>query len=321
MGYKQDIYRKAFKIKNEMVKASVSAYEAELAALRERSPEFKAAELEVAKVGPTVALAAISGEADRFDELKEYSDRVNSEYKRLLDEANITPPAYFCPLCEDSGYKDGKLCKCIRDIATAVVTEELSHSMPVSNCRFDNFDFNYYPDITDDSGANPRKRAVLAFNMAKKFAEDFPSVPKSLLFMGETGLGKTHLSLAIVSVVVEKGYSVIYGPAGKLFTAAEKEHFSYSGDTERIDSLLECDLLVIDDLGTEFLSAFTSSLFYNIVNSRLLENRPTVISTNLSLDEIEKRYTSRIASRFIGNYDCRMLLGNDIRQQKAFDNK
>ena len=135
--------------------------------------------------------------------------------------------------------------------------------------------------------------------------------------MGETGLGKTHLSLAIVAAVSEKGYSVVYGPAGNLFTAAEREHFSYSGETEKLDSMLSCDLLVIDDLGTEFLSPFTSSLFYNIINSRILENKPTIISTNLSIAEIEKRYSDRIASRFIGNYEVKRFLGEDIRQQKA----
>ncbi len=318
MGYKNEIYKKAFGIKSEMVKEAVRAYEDKLAAIRSSDPEFKKLEIEIAKLGPTVALAALSGEVDRFDELKDMSDKLNARYKKFLSDAGITPPEYFCSACEDTGYVEGKLCSCIKDIAKALVAEELSRSMPVGDCRFDNFDLNYYSDETDESGAIPRKRAAAALAMAKKFAADFPSVSKSLLFMGETGLGKTHLSLSIVSEVSKKGYSVVYGPAGKLFTAAEKEHFSFSGETEKLDSLLECDLLVIDDLGTEFLSSFTTSLFYNIVNSRLLENRPTVISTNLSIDEIEKRYTSRIASRFIGNYETKKLIGNDIRQQKAF---
>ncbi len=321
MGYRSEIYKKAFKIKNDMIKSAVSSYEASLASLRERSEEFRKLELEMSKIGPTVALAALSGEADKFDELKGYSDRVNAEYKAILSENGISAPEFFCEACEDTGYKKGELCDCIKDIAKALVAEELSRSMPVGNCRFDNFDLNYYSDTADENGAVPRRRAQAALNMARKFAEDFPAVSKSLLFMGETGLGKTHLSLAIVAEVSAKGYSVVYGPAGKLFTAAEKEHFAFSGETEKLDSLLECDLLVIDDLGTEFLSSFTTSLFYNIINSRLLEGKPTVISTNLSIDEIEKRYTARIASRFIGNYEYKKLIGNDIRQQKAFENK
>ena len=135
--------------------------------------------------------------------------------------------------------------------------------------------------------------------------------------MGDAGLGKTHLSLAIVSAVSAKGFGVVYGSAQNLFSAAEKEHFSYGGETDAIDSLLNCDLLVIDDLGTEFYSPYTASLFYNIINSRLLSRRPTVINTNLSFDELEKRYSARITSRFIGSYDMKKFIGNDIRQIKA----
>ncbi len=318
MGYKNDTYKKAFKIKNDMIKSSLAAYEAELTELRSSKPEFVELESEIQKLGPVLALAAISGDSQKFTELKALSDKINSEYKSFIEKAGIVKPSNFCKLCEDTGYVGGELCGCIKDIAKAIVAEELSHSMPLDDCSFDNFDLNFYSDAVDENGFNPRKRALAAFNMAKRFAEDFPNVSKSLLFMGETGLGKTHLCLSIISAVSAKGFSVVYGPAGKLFTAAEKEHFSYSGDTDKLDSLLECDLLVIDDLGTEFLSAYTTSLFYNIINSRLLEGKPTVISTNLSIDEIEKRYTARIASRFIGNYETKLLIGKDIRQQKAF---
>lgn len=320
MGYKGEIYARALKIKNDAVKTALAEYEKKLAKLREEKPEFKEAEIDCAKIGPMVALAALSGEADRFDELKAISDGINARYKSFLDQAGITKPGYFCPLCEDSGYSGGGWCDCIKEIAKELIADDLSHSMPLHTCRFENFDLNYYPNTDNEQGLNPRKRAAAVLELAKEFVSNFPLVPKSLLFMGETGLGKTHLSLAIVNAITEKGYSVVYGPAGKLFSAAEKEHFSYNGETEKQDALLECDLLVIDDLGTEFLTPFTSSLFYNIINSRILENKPTIISTNLSINDIEKRYSNRIASRFIGNYETKRLIGDDIRQQKAFEN-
>lgn len=321
MGYKSDIYARAFKIKNDAVKASFDEYEKQLADLRAAKPEFCEAENDVAKMGPMVALAALSGEVDRFDELKSISDSVNARYKNFLSEAGISVPTYFCPVCEDSGYANGGWCDCVKEIAKALVAEDLSRSMPINNCKFENFDLSYYPDSDDAQGYNPRNRAASILELAKRFVSDFPLVPKSLLFMGETGLGKTHISLSIVNAITEKGYSVVYGPAGKLFSDAEKEHFSYNGESEKQDALLGCDLLVIDDLGTEFLTPFTTSLFYNIINSRILENKPTVISTNLTMPEIQKRYTNRIASRFIGNYETRKFIGNDIRQQKAFENK
>ena len=320
MGYKGEIYARAFKIKNDAVKNALAEYEKELATLREEKPEFKQAEIDCAKIGPMVALAALSGETDRFDELKNLCDTANARYKNFLKEAGITKPEYFCPVCEDSGYSNGGWCECVKEIAKELIAEDLSHSMPLNTCRFENFDLNYYPNTDNEQGLNPRKRAAAVLEIAKKFVADFPLVPKSLLFMGETGLGKTHLSLAIVNAITEKGYSVVYGPAGKLFSAAEKEHFSYNGETEKQDALTDCDLLVIDDLGTEFLTPFTTSLFYNIINSRILENKPTIISTNLTIAEIEKRYSNRIASRFIGSYETRKLIGDDIRQQKAFEN-
>jgi DNA replication protein DnaC len=231
----------------------------------------------------------------------------------------VEKPGYICSLCEDSGYKDGKLCSCVTDIAKSLAFNEMSSKMPVSECCFENFDLNYYSDVADASGAVPRKRAASILKLCKDFSDNFSRDSRSLLFMGDAGLGKTHLSLAIVSAVSAKGFGVVYGSAQNLFSAAEKEHFSYGGETDAIDSLLNCDLLVIDDLGTEFYSPYTASLFYNIINSRLLSRRPTVINTNLSFDELEKRYSARITSRFIGSYDMKKFIGNDIRQIKAME--
>ena len=319
MGYRSEIYQRAFKIKNDAVKKAQNEYEKQLIELRLKNEDFCVVEMGLAKLGPAIALAAISSDDEKLAEFKEMSDTLNAKYRQILSSENINRPHFFCDKCEDSGYVGNDYCSCIRDIAKALVAEELSRTMPLGDCRFDNFELDYYPDRPDTKGNNPRKRAATILNLCKKFVADFPNGVRSLLFMGETGLGKTHLSLAIVSAVSDKGYSVVYGPAGKLFSAVEKEHFSYSGDTEKRDSLLECDLLVIDDLGTEFLSAFTVSLVNDIIDSRLLEGKPTIISTNLSIDEIEKRYSQRVASRLMGNYDTKRFIGSDIRQQKAFN--
>lgn len=316
MGYRSEIYQKALKIKNDAVKTAKAEYEKKLSELRIKSEDFKTVEEGLLHLGPAIAIAAFSDDKDKLSEFRKMSDVLNSKYKQLLKNENIVKPDFFCTRCEDSGYFNGGYCDCVKDIAKTLVEEELSKAMPLGNCRFDNFDLSYYPDVTDDKGINPRRRAALILSRCKRFVEDFPQASGSLLFMGQTGLGKTHLSLAIVSAVSAKGYGVVYGPAGKLFSAVEKEHFSYSGETEKRDSLLSCDLLVIDDLGTEFLSAFTVSLVNDIIDSRLLEGKSTIISTNLSIDDIEKRYTRRVASRLMGNYDTKRFIGNDIRQQK-----
>ncbi len=319
MGYSKEIYEKALEIKAGQVKAAKDSFEAGLARIRQECHEFGEIEVALAKAGSAIALAAISGETEKFDSLKEFCIAKNDRKREIMALYGVKNPGYICSECEDLGYKNGGLCSCVTDIAKNLAFKEMSSKMPVSECGFDNFDLNYYSDMADGSGAVPRKRAASILKLCKDFCESFSRDSRSLLFMGDAGLGKTHLSLAIVSAVSAKGFGVVYGSAQNLFSAAEKEHFSFSGDSSAQDSLLNCDLLVIDDLGTEFYSSFTASLFYNVINSRLLSRRPTVINTNLTFDELEKRYSARITSRFIGSYDMKKFIGNDIRQIKAME--
>ena len=155
------------------------------------------------------------------------------------------------------------------------------------------------------------------FEFAKDYAQNFKKNSDNLLFLGGVGLGKTHLSLSIINVVTEKGFGVIYDSAQNLFNKIEKEHFSYSGSNEIIDAVLSCDLLVIDDLGTEFITPFTVSQFYNIINSRINSGLPTIINTNLDFSEIQENYTARVLSRIMGNYKIKKFMGDDIRIKKA----
>ncbi|MEE0928459.1 MAG: ATP-binding protein [Acutalibacteraceae bacterium] len=317
MGLSREIYEKAIKIKNDTIKKAQQNYEADLAKLREDDPEFREIETALAKAGSSIAITAMSGDTAALGRLQEFCTEKNARKKEIMAKAGIIKPEVFCTACGDSGYKNGKLCDCITDIAKKLAYEDMSRSLPLSQSGLDSFCLDYYPDCADEGGTNPRKRAAAILKLCRRFVEDFPDDCRSLLFMGGAGLGKTHLSLAIVSEISAKGYGVVYGSAQNLFSRAEKEHFSFSGETTAQDSLLNCDLLVIDDLGTEFYSSFTSSLFYNIINSRMLSGKPTVINTNLSFDELEKRYTARITSRFIGSYDMRIFVGQDIRQIKA----
>lgn len=318
MGYKKEIYDKAFKFITDNKKEKEALYEKAVSELRTADAEFYTAELTLSKLGAELIPAAVSGNTKRICDIQSECEALNTTIAEKLKLAGIEKPGYYCEKCKDSGYFGGKLCSCVTDIAKKFAFEELSRSLPLGDYSFDNFDLNYYPD-TDSDGTNPRKRATAILNLCKQFAKDFPNCSRSLLFMGDAGLGKTHLSLSLVREVLEKGYGVVYGSAQNLFGAAEKEHFSFSGETTAEDSLLSCDLLVIDDLGTEFYSSFTASLFYNVINSRLLCGKPTVINTNLSFDELEKRYSERIASRFIGGYDMKKFIGSDIRQIKALE--
>ena len=315
MGYNKETYNKAFKAISDKKKKDEALYEAALSELRANDNEFSNIELTLRRYGSEIILAAMSGNTGRLEAIKADCDKLTAKKTEKLARAGIKKPDFYCAKCQDSGYFGGSLCECVKNAAKKIAFEELSRSLPLENSGFENFDLNFYSNDADASGSVPRKRATAILALCKQFVENFPS-NRSLLFMGGVGLGKTHLSLSIVKEISDKGYGVVYGSAQNLFSAAEKEHFSYSGETSVQDSLLECDLLVIDDLGTEFYSSFAASLFYNVVNTRLLSGKPTVINTNLSLDELEKKYTPRITSRFIGGYDMKKFIGSDIRQQK-----
>ena len=145
-----------------------------------------------------------------------------------------------------------------------------------------------------------------------------PKTSGNLLFMGGVGLGKTHLTLAMVGKIIEKGFVPVYGSAENLFSQIEKEKFT-DGNRGAYDAMIKSDLLVIDDLGAEMATPFSKSALYNLVNTRLLANRPMIINTNLTIKEIEARYTPRISSRLIGNFDTDKFIGTDIRQQRAVE--
>ena len=316
VGYRSDIYSKALQMRKNEIKNIKNSYEAKLEELRRSDSEFLKLENSLAATGSAVAIAAISGNEERLCEMQKLCEKLGKEKQEILDKAGIVKPSHLCNLCDDTLYKDGSLCSCIKKIAKNLIFEELSSSLPLGDCSFNTFSLDYYPNKALSDGTVPRKRAENILAKCKDFVCDFPNC-RSLLFMGGAGLGKTHLSLSIVSEITQKGYGVVYGSAQSLFSAAEKEHFLFNSDGEQEQALFDCDLLVIDDLGTEFLSSYTTSLFYNIINTRLLNKKPTIISTNLDFEQLESRYTGRITSRFIGEYEMKKFVGLDIRQQKT----
>ena len=223
---------------------------------------------------------------------------------------------YFCSKCDDTGFVEGKMCDCLKNAMKQITYNSLCDKIPLEKYSFDEFSVGYYPDSLDENGINPRVRMENYFEYCKSYAEDFSCKSDNLLMMGETGLGKTHLSLAIAGVAAKKGYSVIYSSAQNLLSTLENEKFGRASTTGAEQSIHECDLLIIDDLGAEFSTNFTVSAVYNILNTRLMYSKPTIISTNMSLYEIEERYTQRIASRVLGNYIVMEFAGRDVRIAK-----
>ena len=313
MALTSESISKAFEIKRKAVKNADYLYENSLAEASKKYPEIDEINRNLSSIGANLLMLTLHGDTEKLFKLRAESEALSEKKKALLKKAGVKEKQIFCKACNDTGYIGGALCECIKTIAKEVMLSEMSKAMPLDKCSFENFSIEYYPKEAQTKMSN-------IYSFCQKYAEDFSISSENLLFMGKSGLGKTHLSLAIAKEAVKKGYNVVYGPAQNLFSDAEKEHFSYSGNKEKLEALLDADLLVIDDLGTEFITNFVSSLFYDIVNTRILKGKPTIISTNLTIEEIEKRYSARIASRFIGEYTIKVFTGNDIRLIKKRDN-
>ncbi len=315
MGYQSKTLDKALDIKLQSAKEHRARFDKTISEVYAKTPRLFNIDNELSKNGASAAIKAINGDLESLKSLREVSQKLSDEKQKILKDAGVNEFKPLCPLCNDTGFVKGTLCECVKNIAKGLLVNELNEQLPLNTSRFDNFDLKFYPNV-EENGVNSKKRMSAIFDFCKNYANSFTKSSESLLFLGGAGLGKTHLSLAIGAAVIEKGYGVIYGSAGNLFSKIEKEYFSRN-EPEFSDAVLECDLLIIDDLGTEFSTQFTHSALYNIINTRILANKPTLINTNLSFAEIEERYTARISSRLAGSYTIKKFIGNDIRIIKA----
>ena len=240
---------------------------------------------------------------------------------------NYTEPVYECPDCEDTGYKSDIICGCLRK---ALAAESINHSglgRAVKNQTFENFSLDYYDKKKSSDNMikeSQYKHMKSIFEVCKEYAKRFggeysETSERNLMFIGSTGLGKTHLSSAIACEVIQKGYDVYYDSAQSILYSFEKQRFTRSGttfDPDIIERYMTCDLLIIDDLGTEFTGNMIVSSLYNLINMRLLENKSMIISTNLTGNEIQTRYDNRIVSRIFGEFTTLNFIGDDIRFKK-----
>lgn len=252
-------------------------------------------------------------------ELAKRSLEAQEERKLLLKAAgypeDYLEPQYSCKRCNDTGLIDGKLCSCQLDILKQVALSSLSCSSALATSTFKTFDLKYYSDKKDaELGCSPRDYMRGAFEMIKAYAEGFEKDGDSLFFCGATGLGKTHLSLAVMNTVVKNGFNVYYGSAGSILKEMEKEHFGKSNENIE-EEIGDADLLIIDDLGTEFENAFSKSAVYELLNDAILNGKPLIINTNLTKAELEARYGERVASR-LNSFEVVNFCGTDIRQLK-----
>ena len=274
----------------------------------------------------TMAQAAQAAFAQGGDpaELLEQARRENlllqqerAELEALYFEEGFLDDSPICDRCGGSGYVGLAMCECLRELCRQEQKKELTF-LNVGRESFDQFRLEYYPDREDPKfGVNIRTIMEKTYQTCRRYAQNFSERSSNLLFSGDTGLGKTFLSACIARTVADNGYSVMYESAGHLFANLERAKFS--GDEQarkESDRYFACDLLIVDDLGTEMPGQFTTTALYGLVNDRLLAGKPTIISTNLTIEEFERRYNRQIASRLRGSYVRVPFLGEDIRVQK-----
>ena len=254
--------------------------------------------------------------------LRDENLSLQTEKRELLKKMGLPEDALeeapACALCGDTGYRGGRMCRCLRAYYAREQQKELSRMLDLGSQSFDTFSTDWYPDRYDrDIGVTVREHMETVYDICGDFAHQFGRRPANLLLFGAPGLGKTHLSAAIAREVSEKGFSVVYDTAGHVFGQFEQQKFAREEEADdHVERVLNCDLLILDDLGSEMTTAFVQSALYQIVNTRLLERRSTIISTNLSPEKLAQRYTPQIASRLEGEYQLLPFVGKDIRKLK-----
>jgi len=294
-----------------------------------RIPAVMEVEAEMTRLMVCVAAEALKKGADAgvaVSAAKEKCEVLLKKRAELL-KAGGYPEDYIdeifdCPSCGDTGYVLGKPCSCLKALYRAETVEELSSMLNINGQCFENFDIRYYDNSPNcDGGKSPCQTMGNILNLCKDYSADFGRNSVNLLFRGGTGLGKTFLSASIAKVVSEKGCSVVYDTAVSVMEAFELQKFDRGGDSSaevssRVRRYMDCDLLILDDLGTEMTTSFTQSALYTLVNGRLIKGGKTIITTNLSEDEIRRRYTPQIVSRLEGEYLILNFAGKDIRAIK-----
>lgn len=286
--------------------------------LHNQNPRIREIERELTTALPQVTSAILTGDTEEVERIRQNNLHLQEELASILHAAGYNQdnlePQYTCPHCEDTGYANGKVCTCYQQLLREEACHRLSSLSAMKLTDFDEMSLSYYSDEANATmGMSPRNRMKKVIDYCRYYAKSFTPNAPSLLLSGATGTGKTHLSLAIAKQVTEQGYNVVYGSMQPLLRKMSNEHFGQAeGNSE--DQLIYCDLLILDDLGMEFDSPFNRVCLYNILNARLLEGKPTVISTNLSHSAIKERYGEQIASRITGGFEPLLCVGDDIRQ-------
>ena len=316
MTYSNEIVRRARRELESQKAEHEAKEEARLQEIYKKLPRVREIDKQLSLTMVLAAQAVFAkGQTDALEQAKQANLALQAERKALI--AAHFPPEYLeekplCPHCGGSGYVGSTMCSCLQALCCREQKKELA-LLSCGENDFADFRLDYYPN-NGQNGVSPRAIMAKNFEICKKYAAEFSLNSGNLLFNGGTGLGKTMLSACIARAVAEKGFWVAYESAQHLFAKLEKDRFRPDEESARaVESLNRCDLLIVDDLGTELPGNFVVAALYALVNDRLLAGKPTIISTNLNIGEIRERYSPQIASRLQGSYTLLPFMGEDIR--------
>ena len=320
MAYSAEVVKKARARLAQAKEDRESENRQHLAIAYARVPRIREIDMQLRRTMAQAAQAAFLQGSDG----REMMDKVRQQNLELQQERAILAMENFeegylddspiCDKCGGSGYIGSNMCECLRELCRQEQKKEVS-ILSGSRETFNQFRLDYYPDRVDPKyGASPRTIMERNLRICRTYALTFTPDAGNLLFVGGTGLGKTFLSACIARAVADRGCSVVYESSGHLFGKLEQAKFNPSEETRREAArFTECDLLILDDLGTEMPGQFVTAAFYSLLNARILAGKAMVISTNLNMDELSRRYSPQIASRLQGSFQGLTFVGEDIR--------
>lgn len=327
MALDPKVLRRAINRLNELKADNESEYQRRRTVVYARCPRISQIDRELKATMAELVGCVLKKSPDTsiiVERLKQRNLDLQQERKSLLisngfrtDYIDDSPN---CPLCGDTGYVGASMCRCLKTFYIAEQKKDLSNLLKLGSENFDTFSFDYYSkELNKEYHISPRDNIELVYEICLDYSRKFSSASGNLFFNGGTGLGKTFLASCIARDVSEKGFSVVYDTAVSLFDSFESLKFGAGNQPEpaaAVSRFLNCDLLIVDDLGTEMTTQFTVSALYNIINTRLMKQNKTIITSNLSMSDIRRRYSPQIVSRLEGEYMTLVFFGDDIRMQK-----
>ena len=319
MAYSYTIVQRAMARLQSEKEQNEQSSRARIAAIYEKEPRLGEIERELRRTAAHVLAATFRRQGDpvaAMQQLQKENLALQQERDWILQAEGLEPDDLtvqpICPTCGGTGYVGAVMCECLKELCRQEQKKELTNLFGAES--FEKFRLDLYPEQYDNQlKRSPREVMNRTYHDTLSYAQNFTCTSPSLLFVGATGLGKTYLSACIARTVADRGFSVSYAPVGQLMAAFENEKFRPQPDTSCTEEYFSCDLLIIDDLGTEMTTQFTISALYRILNTRLMGAKPTIVSTNLPLGDLSARYSEQIASRLLGAYRLYKFYGDDIR--------